>query len=237
MTTTSYVHVQFRRTNENLDAISSGLNIAPQDRVLAICGSGDQAFALLAEAKEVVAIDNDQAQIEFAKKRLQALQDDDMDTFFDSGRIYPDDREKRRRDFFTEARLSRIREKLDAISFISQDVRSTESDKEFSKIYLSNVLDYCCDGNGNILPSTSKDLRKIVGSLGPAGLVYLATGSRRVEEGKARFFPSRERYLFYEGGVLTILPKSIKLDEERTAAARSFKNDTWIPSVYRRVKE
>jgi len=55
-------------TNESLEAIITGLEPNSEDNVLTICGSGDQAFALLEFGCQVIAIDENPQQICYAKK-------------------------------------------------------------------------------------------------------------------------------------------------------------------------
>ena len=47
----------FARTNEDLPSIVRGMDVNPSDYILAVGGSGDQAFALLEYAKKVKTVD------------------------------------------------------------------------------------------------------------------------------------------------------------------------------------
>lgn len=72
----------YGHTNESLWAVVAGLNVSRKDRILAICGSGDQAFALSEFADEVVAVDRSEEQIAYAQRRLEALRDGRLGDFF-----------------------------------------------------------------------------------------------------------------------------------------------------------
>ncbi|MDD5192687.1 MAG: DUF3419 family protein [Candidatus Nanoarchaeia archaeon] len=72
----------YGHTNESLWAIVAGMDVAKKDRVLSICSSGDQAFALGEYANEVVAVDINTAQINYAKRRLEALKNENYNDFF-----------------------------------------------------------------------------------------------------------------------------------------------------------
>ena len=70
-------------TNESLWAIEKGLDIRPNSRVLTICGSGDQPFALLlAGSQRVLALDTNPRQIDYVRKRIEALRRGDYVNFF-----------------------------------------------------------------------------------------------------------------------------------------------------------
>ena len=72
----------YGHTNESLWAVVAGLNVTRKDRILAICGSGDQAFALSEFAREVVTVDRSKEQIAYAQRRLEALRDGRFGDFF-----------------------------------------------------------------------------------------------------------------------------------------------------------
>jgi len=72
----------YGHTNESLWAVVAGMNVSRKDRVLCICSSGDQAFALAEYANKVVAVDRDVKQINYAKRRLEALRNKNYDDFF-----------------------------------------------------------------------------------------------------------------------------------------------------------
>jgi len=55
-------YVNYRTTNESLDAIVLALQPNKNDKILAVGGSGDQAFSLLEKAGEVCCVDNNEVQ-------------------------------------------------------------------------------------------------------------------------------------------------------------------------------
>jgi hypothetical protein len=59
-----------------------GLNLDENDSVLAICGSGDQAFAFCEKARRVVAIDLDNSVLRYAKSRVDNLIQGNCENFF-----------------------------------------------------------------------------------------------------------------------------------------------------------
>ena len=143
----------YSHTNESLDAIVKGMNVNETDDIIAVCGSGDQAFALLEYAGSVLAVDSDRQQIEYAQKRAEALKAGDYDGFFPcSNDIYfnPDgsygkDFAGRVRQYFekdnSEARLEKIRKKLGSLEIRHvTDLLDEIQEDRFSKAYLSNIL-------------------------------------------------------------------------------------------------
>lgn len=72
----------YGHTNESLWAIVAGMNVSKEDRILSICSSGDQAFALAEFAGEVLAFDRNNVQVEYARRRLEALRVENYSDFF-----------------------------------------------------------------------------------------------------------------------------------------------------------
>jgi SAM-dependent methyltransferase len=170
----------FLHTNEGLDAIIAGLEIKPTDSVLAICGSGDQAFAMLEYAKDVVAVDTDKAAIEYVILRKRLLEEGNFYCFLSKD-------EKRSTgyikgindaeyaeivDYFTYQRLGEIRNRLVDLQFREGDIfkHLEKNPNTFSKIYLSNAIDYL---------KKEKDVRilnRVAGMSGLGTLIYVSTG-------------------------------------------------------------
>ena len=63
----------YARTNEDLTAIVKGLDVNPADYILAVGGSGDQAFALLENAKRVLAVDAEDQQVCHMRQLMEHL--------------------------------------------------------------------------------------------------------------------------------------------------------------------
>lgn len=81
MMQTEECYIERPITNESLKSIIEGLQINPQDYVLSICASGDQAFAMLEKGTKVLAVDKDQNYLKYARKRLEMLKEGRFDDF------------------------------------------------------------------------------------------------------------------------------------------------------------
>lgn len=133
----------FRHTNECLDAILAGLDVRRDDRILAIGGSGDQAFAMLAKGASVTVVDYSDEQIEYIRMRADLLRNRRYAAFLadDDPREEGDGRDCYA--YLTiRSRLRRIRKNLDRMSILKPKHihQSLISDAlSFNKLYLSNV--------------------------------------------------------------------------------------------------
>ncbi len=166
------------RTNESLDAIVEGLDLKSDDSVLAIAGSGDQAFAILEYVKRVEVIDSKPNQIDFVKYRMNALKRKHYDLFLkDHGALKDRYQEKREKYFLEKGRLNRIRQNLDKL-FIStnSNIFSNNFESLFSKIYLSNALDY------QDFKDRYSGLNYVLYNLTPKGLIYVANSHIVVQD-------------------------------------------------------
>jgi SAM-dependent methyltransferase len=167
---------KFKRTNESLSSIVKGLDICPDDCVLAVGGSGDQAFALLEYAKKVVAVDIKQSQVSFIEQQAKSLAKGDYESFFmrrfDSGLHTFEDLIYVEKicgtNYFDAEKLEKIHGKMRSFRVIEGDVLDI-CGKNFNKIYLSNAL----KGSRNELMGK---LEKIGESLPEGGLAYAANG-------------------------------------------------------------
>src|SRR3989338_6857639 len=74
--------LRYSYTNEDLRGIILGLDFSPEDSVLAVAGSGDQAFAFLEFTRQVKAVDIVPEQIELMRQKAEALRIGDYDEFF-----------------------------------------------------------------------------------------------------------------------------------------------------------
>jgi SAM-dependent methyltransferase len=61
---------EFTETNESLDAILIGMKPQPNQKILAICGSGEQSKILAKKGSKVLAVDNNFNQIRYARGSL-----------------------------------------------------------------------------------------------------------------------------------------------------------------------
>jgi hypothetical protein len=242
-------------TNEHLGAIVSGLDIQPSDRVLAVAGSGDQALAILEKAGFVKAVDTKQVQIDFLKKRVEAISKGDYDSAFNveffgryDGCICGAKRNidvarsmlKRRNSYFLESnRLNQIRNNLANLEISEPDSiqKVAQSDGGFTKIYLSNILGYC----GNGASSIAVALRDFASKLPEGGLIQVSNHDslRKFWCVHAIEDPDKDRgteviYSLIEKGI-NFLPPGLRLDATLTAKAREFENGIWEPAVYRKI--
>ncbi|RMD46015.1 DUF3419 family protein [Candidatus Pacearchaeota archaeon] len=251
-------------TNENLKGIVLGLDLSPKDSVLAVAGSGDQAFAFLEFARQVKAVDIVPEQIELMQQRAKALQTRDYDGFLKvegtgsadgwlHGQYSPELKilnEMRRREYFVEnypQRLERIRANLGNLVIAEPanilEVAQTESG--FSKIYLSNAFYYSAPASH--LPVT-QILENIARNLPIDGLIYVANHDVLCDARSAISFHVTEDYKRKAKDLYRILdkdcdlressflPPELELDEGLSKQAREHEVDIWKPAVYRRIK-
>jgi len=138
-------------TNESLSAIIAGLDPQPEDTIVAIAGSGDQAFALLESGARVIAVDHNSKQIDFIKNRIQLLEqrDDNGFLFVEQADEYIDDLKDclaSRNDYFlSQCRLDIIHSNIDNLSLHLGDIGTLIpqlADSGVTKVYLSNLFSH-----------------------------------------------------------------------------------------------
>lgn len=211
-------------TNECLDAIIAGLDVKPRDRILAVGGSGDQAFALLEHVNKVTAVDIRESQLELIKLRAQALREGQIAPFFyvgiESHREGDNDMVSARNQYFNTERLERISEKLEALEIIGPEgileVAERLPKNTFNKMYLSNVRPRNPDGDATY-DEQEKLLDRLSRRLPRRGIIYCSNFVR---------FPPLEL---------------VSVDEELTQEARLLEDKyaksahyNWIPTVLRK---
>ncbi len=216
-------------TNENLTATVQGLDLNSKDSVLAVGGSGDQAFAILEFARRVIAIDTETAQLEFMKKRFEALKEGDYERFLqeETNSIMDclDYRRKeqaetykasRRKYFLENERLGKIRDKIGSITFEYGDIlKIARTRRDFSKIYLSNTLGWDNLPYEDWEPDTIEILREISINLRKNGLIYISNFHKKND---------------------TKFPNELKIDEDLTKKVQELEKDSWChPCVLRKV--
>ncbi|MDD4878177.1 MAG: hypothetical protein PHO02_04020 [Candidatus Nanoarchaeia archaeon] len=208
----------YRTTNESLEGVIKGMQLSKDDNVLAILGSGDQAFAMLEYADSVVAIDSKPGQLAYAQKQKELLAEGNIQKFLTRKATIQSPTLRRRiadvKDYFNEpGRIGKIREKLGNLRIEKGDIFADLPESQFSRIYLSNVLRYvpynefCVD-----------KLLLLAEKLKPNGLLYITD----------------ERDLYRES--LTPLEIKMEKDDELTRIAKKEekKIGVWAPVVYRR---
>ncbi|MBI4919049.1 DUF3419 family protein [archaeon] len=140
--------VPYSKTNESLPAIINGLDLKQNDSVLAIAGSGDQAFAMLEYAARVEVVDKSSDQIFLVKLRAEALRREEYSLFLRSSVDNFKELIKERNCYFSKrGRRQKIRGNLEQLVFLKpSNISEVISERKFSKVYLSNALDYIpCD--------------------------------------------------------------------------------------------
>ena len=204
-------------TNESLKSIVNGLDVNSQDEILAICGSGDQAFAILELAKRVVAIDKNSKQLELAEERRDMIKEGDF-KFFWNNHLYLADKDKRksvfnkRKLYFNKERLRRIKNNIDNLSFLNEDIfyigNNGNNLGSFTKIYLSNAQGV---------------IENILSLIPLGGLIYYSFNEKEYPES------DDEKHS-------KIISRPLFLKEELTEKARMYEN-RWYPLVYEKVSE
>jgi len=161
----------FCGTNENIEQIVAGLRPTPDDRILAICGSGDQAFALAEYGARVYAVDNDPEQIAYARQRATLLRQRRYDVFLSINRAPPiidASAMEGTIDYFTrKGCLTAVRSHVDRVSLHTADIFNLPEELkiEYTKAYLSNAHYYWGS-------STHHELHGVAERIVPGGIVY-----------------------------------------------------------------
>lgn len=177
-------------TNESLDAVVKGLDVNSSDDIIAVCGSGDQAFAMLEYANSVLAIDSDINQVEYANKRAVMIKEGSFEKMFEAAPRYlcqcknEIDNKKRSIAYFMQpGRLQRIRRKIGSleIRLVSRNFAEGIGESIFSKAYLSNIIGF--EGFMAEPQPQAGFIKEIARRLRMPGLIYFATqGSLRFGE-------------------------------------------------------
>jgi len=205
-------------TNETLESVIGGLSPQPEDRVLSVAGSGDQALALLEYTSRVVAVDNKPWQMDYFKRRVDALRNGDYDGFrFLLGFRAEHCSQDLSASYFDDERLGAIRRKLDRLTLVEGDIFDIKKLwGKFNKVYLSNALDH----TGNAYDNMSR----VAKAVNDGGLVYLTEGDVLFNEGT----PSG----FVKDHALTKVAVDTTIQR-----VSEFGGMYWDPAVYRRKVE
>lgn len=193
-------------TNETLEAIVKGLRVTEKDVILAICGSGDQAFALLEKAKRVIAVDANPTQIAYAQWRAQTLRERGYLP------LSPDMSLDNKKYMKNKERIKKIRKKITDIEFcqVLDIFEEMDQFQGVTKLYLSNAL-----FDRDIL----RESEIISQNLPPDGRVYFANGKN----------------LFYmDCGLQQAGKFGLIKDVPSTARAEQYER-WWRPEVYKKV--
>lgn len=174
--------LKYSCTNEDIGCIINGLDVNANDDILAIGGSGDQAFAFLEYARRVIAVDNDQSQIDFIEHRARSLRDGYISSFLAEYEEGTDDffsanssRKKASINYFNqEDRLNNIINNLSNLEIKGPaDIFQMAQNVSFNKVYLSNAASY---GGG----FNNKRFLQLVERLPEGGLIYVSDPESRL---------------------------------------------------------
>ncbi len=219
--------LNYSHSNEDLRSIVSGLNIDSKDNVLAIAGSGDQAFAILEISESVTIVDVNPNQMEYIKKRIEFLKKENYEDFLKirssgardnllqgkfSGGYSKFNLKKRDEYFLKKGRLNRIRKNLKnfKIHRLGDILKIAQKKIGYSKIYLSNIFRFDYSIN-DWEPFVKKALEKIAKNLPKGGLIYISDHPKQ------------------------LWVNSLELDKNLTQKARKFETTNWSPAVYKKV--
>ncbi|MFT7615782.1 MAG: hypothetical protein ACI8Y7_000607 [Candidatus Woesearchaeota archaeon] len=219
--------IQHPVTNENVKAIIAGLEPNSTDKILAVCGSGDVAFALL-EYADVVAVDISHQQVLYALGRKEALQKGDNKKFLSvTGKELTEIEvasKKERNNYFLEGdRMKRISKRLSNLTILlGDDLTSELRPQTYSKVYLSNILginsvnfsDYC------------RYLREIGEQLRKPSLIYISEKGT-IDQGRLDAKTYGGRF-----GNLNDWPTELTLDQRLSTNAKNHET-FWKPEVYK----
>ena len=164
--------VEYLVSNENVEQIVQALDPSPEDRILAICGSGDQVFALAESGARVVAFDKDSYQLDYAKRRAELIREEEYGEFLSRIAGFSGFRAMIKGYFSEPGRLNRIRNNLPRVSFLESGITNLNEEKigKSNKIYASNAIGY--RGFAEAL----NELGIIASFLPTDGLLYVANG-------------------------------------------------------------
>jgi|SRR3989344_3087460 len=217
----------YNRTNENLDSIVAGLDLTEQDIVLAVGGSGDQAFAMLEFAGRVKVVDKNQEQVQYIKRRAEALRQGDDVSF----------RQNTHGAYFYDERLDRIKDKLQhlAVAEPADIVELTQREENYSRLYLSNAIGHL---NSHMKRSdVTKILHAVAQKLTLGGLIYVANHLELVDISREHdsSYATREFLPYEDLSISSFLPTELILSLSLSQIARERDDCKWNPAVYRKV--
>ena len=245
--------LRFNFCNESIPSIIAGLNPNENDIILAIGGSGDQAFALLEFGCKVCVVDYNPAQINYIKEVIQNIKQNNFNFFINienNDNVSKKIKQNTNIDFFelrtkyfnNLERFEKIRSNIDKLILIEpaqsifEFVKNTNLN--FSKIYLSNIYttmsNYSRNGDKGHFDFSefSNSLEIICSKLFSNGIIYFADGDVIRERLKNIRFNS----LFNISEKFSLKNNNLKVDKNRTKSARkkqSFKSRT--PLILKKI--
>lgn len=207
-------YLPFPYPNEKIHAISEGMDITETDDVIAVCSSGDAAFAAVEHANSVLAVDKNALQVEYAQERAGLLAAGNIEGFLHLGDLtsgYSWIGKKKVVAYFSEeGRIERIRQRLGRLEIKHvKDFMDEMKEGRFSKAYLSNIISY---SNYKTDVSERKAYaEKIAALLKEPALIYITDGA----------------------AISAYVSPVIAVDEALTKKARWLETK-WYPVVIRR---
>ena len=204
--------VRYPKTNESLNSIIKGINPNPEDKILAILGSGDQAIALAKSSKYIDAIDNDSNQIEYAKDRINLLKEKKFEEFLRGYKgKYPCN-------FFSEIKKWELN--LENLNIIEGDIFKLNWNI-YNKMYLSNIINFPYQELDYL--ERMKRFKQKANELRRGGLIYIITFEQDIKE-----ILSEQKNI-----------NSIKINKKLTSDAKDymkeFNEEGWNPLVFQKV--
>jgi len=204
-----------------------GLDITEKDRVLAVGGSGDQAFAMLEKADKVGVIDISREQSEFIYHRAILLAARDYNTFLRSAEEgvcddifdWTNSGGRPNEEYFLKpGRLPRIKSRLDRLELFPPRsiVGLGPLMRGYNKIYLSNAK---ISQQGHMSPR----LDIFAAEMPMWGLIYFSDNS----ELSSHLFPGGR--LHSTGFILEEALSRVAQAKERNAG------NVWTPEIYKKV--
>lgn len=222
----------------------AGLEPKEGDVILAIGGSGDQAFAILETGARVVVVDVEPDQIAFIEHRRDALARGDNWTFARRAYIATDPQPEfgvrivERDDYFKDSeRLARMRANLGNLTVLSpvdifDVIRGNGHSVSFGKLYLSSVLGYLSNHKPTFPPEAMHLLSR---HLARGTRVYLATVGVFSYDCSTR----HDHKTVPEDCVIDWMPKDLLVNRGLTAKARRLEHryafTDFSPVVYEKV--
>ncbi len=199
-------HLAYAATDESLESIFQSLHPQNNARVLSICGSADQPFALLSDVAEdglIFAIDRNSEQIKYGVWRKVRLAEGDLRAFLGLPAVRKEvPQPKNFHSFFTPKTFEKIRKRLDNIQFHNLSFEAAVTKGPWSHLYLSNIT---MDSEGHYWQLVADNLQ-------PGGFVYHAcVSSWRDQSIKQRTQVNN-------------IPPVLVIDQKRTAIAQKYTN-------------
>ena len=212
----------YSQINERLNAITNALNVHGEDQVISICSAGAQPLALLenlGEKGRVLAIDNNQDQLRFARDVAETIRNKDSATLVRMN-IAPRDR-----NYFSNAkRIDSIRKNLSKLDFKPMDVSMPIAIRdEFTKGYFSNA---------------DVNLRRVYQLFRKDSLIYVTFSSILLPKNIDQFLSVYSDRNNFDFGKFYEVDNNRSLEACRSETVNtgdiSLKGITWTPLVLRR---